>query len=115
MKPSTPAKWLDDIRDACGFIIELTANRTGEEFASDRLFRQGVERNIEIIGEALLRVERSDSTLASQISDIRSIIGLRNRLAHGYDDIQSVPRMAERYARRTDPAQYRDRDIVKPV
>lgn len=30
--------------------------------------------------------------MASQISDIRSIIGLRNRLAHGYDDIR-VPRV----------------------
>jgi uncharacterized protein with HEPN domain len=42
----------------------------------------------EIIGEALARLERSDRDLIEAIPDYRQIIGFRNRIAHGYDDIR---------------------------
>ncbi len=48
--------------------------------------RQAVERNLEIIGEALMRMREVDVETTSQISDVHRIIGLRNRLAHGYED-----------------------------
>jgi len=48
--------------------------------------RQAVERNLEIIGEALSRLRKVDPDTAAKISDMHRIIGLRNRLAHGYDD-----------------------------
>jgi uncharacterized protein with HEPN domain len=48
-----------------------------------------VERNFQIIGEALRRLERSDPTTAARISDYRAVIGLRNRLVHNYDDIDN--------------------------
>jgi uncharacterized protein with HEPN domain len=50
------------------------------------LVRDAVERNLTIIGEALSRLERVDSETAHQISGFRRIIGLRHRLAHGYDE-----------------------------
>lgn len=51
--------------------------------------RYAIERNFEIIGEALLRLERTDPATAARIPDYRAVIGLRNRLAHGYDSINS--------------------------
>ena len=62
---------------------------------------------MEIIGEALGRLRDSDPETASQIADIHRIIGLRNRLAHGYDDEiedaliwqvtqESVPKLQDR-------------------
>jgi len=48
--------------------------------------RQAVERNLEIIGEALSRLRASDPDTAAGITHVHRIIGLRNRLAHGYDD-----------------------------
>jgi uncharacterized protein with HEPN domain len=48
--------------------------------------RQAVERNLEIIGEALMRLRDVDPETAGSISDVHRIIGLRNRLAHGYED-----------------------------
>ncbi len=45
-----------------------------------------VERNLEIIGEALARLRAVDPDTAAKIADVHRIIGLRNRLAHGYDD-----------------------------
>lgn len=55
------------------------------DYRRERLFRQAIERNLEIIGEAIGRVARHDATIAGRISEHRRIIGLRNRLIHGYD------------------------------
>lgn len=86
MLPRSP-KLLEDIADACGRIAEITSGITPADFARDWRIHQVVERNIEIIGEALLRMERADFSTASRITDYRQVIGLRNRLVHGYDDI----------------------------
>jgi len=50
-----------------------------------RIVRQAVERNLEIIGEGLIRLRRVDPATAHRIFHLNRIIGLRNRLAHGYD------------------------------
>ena len=44
-----------------------------------------MERNLEIIGEAIGRISRYDAETASRISEHRRIIAFRNRLIHGYD------------------------------
>jgi uncharacterized protein with HEPN domain len=44
-----------------------------------------VERNLQIIGEAIGRISRYDAETASRISENRRIIAFRNRLIHGYD------------------------------
>jgi len=60
---------------------------TFDDYLSDRRTRQAVERNFEIIGEVLIRLGRADPTLVARISRHRQVIDFRNRLAHGYDDI----------------------------
>ena len=47
--------------------------------------RQAIERNLEIIGEAIERIARLDPATASRISEHRQIVAFRNRLIHGYD------------------------------
>jgi uncharacterized protein with HEPN domain len=89
MDPKSP-KLLDDIIEACAFVGEATADTTLTDYARNRLLRYAIERNFEIIGEALLRLERTDPATAARISDYRSIIGLRNRLVHGYDSINDA-------------------------
>lgn len=86
MRPETP-KLLEDIRDAGAFILSSIAGRTLEQFEADRLLRQAVERNFEIIGEALRRIAGTDADIAAQIGDTRRIIDFRNLIIHGYDRI----------------------------
>ena len=88
MHPKSP-KWLDDIADACAFVIEITANVTVADYASDRRLLYAVERNFQIVGKVLRRLERTDPATAARISDYRAVIGLRNRLVHNYDDIDN--------------------------
>lgn len=85
MHPKSP-KSFEVIINAAANIVAWTANRTLSDYESDSFLRSAVERNFEIIGEALLRLERTDPDTAARISDYRKIIGFRNCLAHGYDD-----------------------------
>ena len=84
MRPKTP-KLLEDIRDAATFIRETARGRTPDDYKVDRLFRQAMERNFEIIGEAMNRLVQHDPETAARISKHRQIIDFRNILSHGYD------------------------------
>lgn len=66
MRHKVPAL-LTDIRDAARFIAEDTAGHTFESFRGNRRVRQVVERNFEIIGEAMRRLSREDPDLAGRI------------------------------------------------
>ena len=49
------------------------------------MLRRAIERELEIIGEAINRIDQLDPTI--EISAKRQIIGMRNRVIHGYDRI----------------------------
>lgn len=104
MRPEIP-KLLEDIRDSCEFILSSASSLTLAEFSKNRTIRQAVERNFEIIGEALNRIKRFDPAVIEAFGDISRIIAFRNILAHGYDVIDNevvwlvvknnVPRLLE--------------------
>jgi uncharacterized protein with HEPN domain len=56
-----------------------------EEYLSDLRTKRAVERNIEIIGEAVNRILKRDKHF--KLDNARQIIGTRNRITHGYDKI----------------------------
>jgi len=49
--------------------------------------RAAVERKFEILGEALNRAEENAPELTERVPEIRRIIGMRNRIIHGYDAV----------------------------
>ncbi len=78
-------KALEDVQDCASFVIEVAEGKGLADYRADRLFRQAIERNLEIIGEAIGRIARLDAATASRISEHRRIVAFRNRLIHGYD------------------------------
>lgn len=58
------------------------------EYKSNKLLRRAVERELEIIGEAINRILKIDPNI--EISDSRRIVDLRNWVIHGYDKVDDV-------------------------
>lgn len=53
-------------------------------------FRRAVEREFEIIGEALSRLVRLDPLMEKRIPELRPTISFRNRIIHGYDTVDDA-------------------------
>jgi uncharacterized protein with HEPN domain len=84
MKQRDTKAYLYDIGQACKRIKRFVANRTYDQYCSDEMLRSAVERQFEIIGEALSKLVAIDDSYLNRISDCRKIIAFRNRLIHGY-------------------------------
>ena len=75
-----PTSWI-----AAGSIVRFRVGLDLDGYRANELVRAGVERKLEVVGEALNRLTREHPDLAARIPDVGRIIGFRNVLAHGYD------------------------------
>lgn len=82
-----PKKYLHDMLDSSQFAVRFSAGRTSADLHNNRGFRSAIERELQIIGEALWNLEKLDPSLAGKISEHRRIIRFRHVLVHGYDSI----------------------------
>ena len=85
--PRDLRKYFYDIEQACKLLAEFTSGKTFADYATDAMLRSAVERQFEIIGEALSQALRIAPSLAAHISHSSRIIAFRNRLIHGYASV----------------------------
>lgn len=78
--------YLRHILDCIDKINQYVGILTFESFESNNLVIDGALRNFEIIGEASNNLSNEFKSTHQEI-DFRSIISMRNWLAHGYDDV----------------------------
>jgi uncharacterized protein with HEPN domain len=81
------AAYLWDMLDACRAVSRFVENRSFHAYLGDLLLRSGVERQIEIIGEAASRVSEA-TRVANPDIPWRRIIAQRNVLAHEYGELK---------------------------
>lgn len=79
-----PRSYLWDAREAAEAITRFTRGQDLAAFQGDELVRAAVERQFEIIGEALAQLARVSPDVAAQIPDLGRIVAFRNILIHGY-------------------------------
>lgn len=53
------------------------------------MLRSAVERQLEIVGEALGQAAHDDDSVADKIPALPRIVALRNRVIHGYDSVDN--------------------------
>ena len=85
-----PRAYLWDVREAAGAILEFSAGKTFEDYASDRMLRSAVERQFEIVGEALNQLCKIEPQWADRIPDVPQIVAFRNLLIHGYASVNDL-------------------------
>ena len=82
-------KYLYDILSSINSINDyLGEDRDFNKYKADKLLRRGVERELEIIGEAIGRILKIDPVI--QIEKAQKIVDLRNWVIHGYDKIDDI-------------------------
>lgn len=83
----TIKKHLQDILTAIDEIEDFFGHRPKQyvDFYSNLCLRRAIERNIEIIGEAMNRILKQNHDIA--ITNSRKIVDARNYIIHGYDSL----------------------------
>ena len=86
MRPPEDQVLLGDMLDYARLAVAAAWGRSREDLAEDDVLAAALERFIEVVGEAASRV--SSATQASLPAiPWRPIIGMRNRLVHGYASV----------------------------
>ena len=84
-----PRTYLYDIQQAAALIAEFADGRGYDEYMADVMLRSAVERQFEIIGEAMAQLSKLDAAIAGRISEHQRIIAFRNILIHAYARVDS--------------------------
>lgn len=107
--------------DACGFVEDLSK----DAFLADKRTQQAVIMSLVIIGEAATKIMDRHAEFAERHPEIpwRSMRGMRNRIAHGYFDINldvvwdtvqtALPELLERLPDVREGADDEDRDELE--
>jgi uncharacterized protein with HEPN domain len=82
-------KCLEDVRQAAELILQFTAGKSFDDYDGNVLLRSAVERQFEIIGEAVGRLSKIDPAVAAGLPDTPRIVAFRNILIHGYDIVDN--------------------------
>ena len=82
-------KLLFDALSACRAIRQFVQDHTFNDYEGDLILRSAVERQFEIVGEAMNQAWQIDEMVVDMAPDLPKIIGLRNRLIHGYATVNN--------------------------
>jgi uncharacterized protein with HEPN domain len=85
-----PRAYLWDIQESAQAIREFTHHKNYQAYLADHMLRSAVERQFEIIGEALNQLSKISPEVASRVPQLRAMIGFRNVLIHAYAVIDNA-------------------------
>jgi len=85
MRPRDVRIPLYDMLQAADAVMAFLVDRTWEQYQSDLMLRSAVERQFEILGEAMTLALRIEPVLEARLEDARGVVDFRNVIAHDYD------------------------------
>jgi uncharacterized protein with HEPN domain len=89
MRPD-PRKYLWDAVNAAELARGFARGRSFQDYVSDAMLRAAVEREFEILGEALNHLSKVAPEIASAIPELPRIVAFRNILIHGYATVDDA-------------------------
>ncbi len=79
-------KYLFDVLTACEEVESFfSGEKIFADFQTDILRQRAVERNVEIMGEAINQLLKHNHDIV--LDNAKAIISTRNRVIHGYDSV----------------------------
>jgi len=84
-----PRAFLWDVHQAAQKIGEFVQGRDLGNYLSDPMLHSAVERQSEIIGEALNQLSRAAPQIAARIPNLSRAVAMRNVLIHGYAQVDN--------------------------
>lgn len=100
---------LHDVLEACQAIGRITEGLDFDDYMQNEAVRGGVQWFLCVAGEALNGARQLDPDLPERLPEFHDVVGMRNRLVHGYFTIkdltvwstaqESVPALQEKVAR----------------
>lgn len=90
--------YLLDMREFARQVLTYLEGKEKADFLNDRLLRDGVAYNLQVVGEAAYQVSDAFRTANPQI-DWFKIAGLRHRIVHDYRrvDDETLWRITQKY------------------
>jgi uncharacterized protein with HEPN domain len=88
--PPDPRKYLWDAANAAELARSFAHGQTLADYQANAMLRAAVERQFEIIGEALNQLSKVAPDLAATIPDLPRIVAFRNILIHGYATVDDA-------------------------
>ena len=82
-------KLLLDAQAAAERVARFNSGKSFSEYDADEFLRSAVERQFEIIGEALNQLKRVDAQTAASIAELPRMVAFRNILIHGYASVDN--------------------------
>ena len=80
-------KYLFDISAAAERILRFVHGKNEDDYLADELLQSAVERQFEIIGEAMGKLHKVAPGEAERFTDYKKMVAFRNVLIHGYATI----------------------------
>lgn len=79
-----------DALRAAELLAEFSRGKSYTDYLADAMLRSAVERQFEIIGEALNNLSKVSPELAGAVPDLPRIVAFRNILIHGYASVDDA-------------------------
>lgn len=80
-------KLLLDAINAIDLAMTFLAGQNLDAYSSNAMLRSSIKRQLEVLGEAFVRLSREEPLLFERVPIARSAVALRNRIIHGYDTV----------------------------
>ncbi|MBL7494562.1 DUF86 domain-containing protein [Frankia sp. AgB1.9] len=88
--PPDPRKYLWDAANAAELARTFSQGQTFADYRTNAMLRAAVEREFEIIGEALNQLSKAAPEIAATIPELARIVAFRNILIHGYATVDDA-------------------------
>jgi uncharacterized protein with HEPN domain len=89
MRPD-PKTYLWDAVHAAELARGFAEGRSFADYQADAMLRSAVERQLEIVGEALNQLSKAAPEVAAEVPDLRRVVAFRNILVHGYATVDDA-------------------------